>query len=114
MQSKKTEKRKGERMMKCEECGKPKKKPKKPSKPNKAKIREMALKKVKRLIRELESERLNLYESMGKLIIGDFKYDISNYKDNVWCSHVEIESADFSETFFIDKETGENKYKSDE
>ncbi len=73
-----------------------------------------AVKKVKKMIRELDEEKLKLYESMGKILNGDFKYDVSNYKDTDWCSHIQIESTRFNETFFIDKDTGKNRYDSDE
>lgn len=93
--------------LKCGECGKEKKRP---AKPDKKKMQELGLKKVKKMISKLEEEKLALYESMGKILNGDFIYDVSNYKDTDWCSHIKVESTRFHETFFIDKDTGKNRY----
>ena len=94
-------------MLKCGECGKEKKRP---AKPGNKRMQELGLKKVKKMISELEEEKIKLYESMGKILSGDFRYDVSDFKGTDWCSQVEVESTGFRETFFIDRETGKNRY----
>lgn len=94
-------------MPKCGECGAMKKRP---SKPDKKRLQELGLIKVKKQIAELEEQKIKLYESMNKILSGNFKYEVSDYKDADWYCKVEIESTDFNEHFFIVKDTGKSRY----
>lgn len=95
-------------MGKCEECGKDKPRPKKP---DKKRLQELGLRNVKKMINKLEEEKVALYESMGKILSGDFEQEVSTYQEDQWYCAVRIKETNFNEFFFIDKDTGKDRHE---